>query len=140
MMAYERSNLLILLLKLEILAALTTSFESLFHTDMILTEKKRVRAFILEMGTFNLRELQRVFVTLVNVMRSFNGIYNACFENCKLTILYLWMFRKNLFPMQILETNTTFLGDRPNVIEYYYKARDGASLTFGPALHAAELR
>ena len=38
------------------LGALTTSFESLFHRDMILAENKPVRAFILEMGTFNLRE------------------------------------------------------------------------------------
>ena len=44
MMKNEKSNLLNSLLKLEI-GASTTSFESLFHTDVILTEKKSVRAF-----------------------------------------------------------------------------------------------
>ncbi len=48
--AKDRSKLLILVAKIEILGELTTSSESLFHKDMIFTANKLVRALISEIG------------------------------------------------------------------------------------------
>ena len=65
--AKDRSKLLILVAKIEILGEWTTSSECLFHKDMSLTAKKLARALILEIGTFSLSEFPRVIDKLLNV-------------------------------------------------------------------------